>query len=221
MNYNNFDWGTSSDWYKKTIINEIFENKIYEKFFNVSEGDIVFDIGASKGPFTYSILDKNPKHIFCFEPSFTQFITLVKNTSKGPVTCINKAISEKEGSFHDVGSWGDTDEISYTIKFSRILSDYNISIIDFLKTDCEGGEYDIFNDQNLDWITKNVKKISGEWHLENDQQKKNFRKFRDTYLNNFNNFYVYSVDLVDIKWSLWTDEFIEYYNQVLIYIDNR
>jgi hypothetical protein len=26
---------------------------------------------------------------------------------------------------------------------------------------------------------------------------------------------------VDIKWDLWNDHFIEYYNEVIVYIDNR
>ena len=65
----------------------------------LEEGDIVFDIGASLGPFTFSILDKNPKHVFCFEPSLEEFKTLVTNTRHGNVTHINKGISDKVGEF--------------------------------------------------------------------------------------------------------------------------
>ena len=65
----NFDWGTSNQWYRETIENEIFVEKIYEKIFEVEEGDIVLDVGASIGPFTYSIIHKNPSHVFCLEPS--------------------------------------------------------------------------------------------------------------------------------------------------------
>ena len=43
-------------YHKKGIIHEIFEQQCYEKFFEVEECDIVLDIGASLGPFTYSIL---------------------------------------------------------------------------------------------------------------------------------------------------------------------
>ena len=48
--------------------------------FEVQKGDIVLDIGASVGPFTYSILDKKPSHIFCIEPSPIEHPTLEKNT---------------------------------------------------------------------------------------------------------------------------------------------
>jgi len=74
------------EFHKQGMIQEIFIDQCYEKFYKVKEGDIVVDIGASVGPFTYSILSKNPKHIFCLEPSEREFKILVKNTLCHPVT---------------------------------------------------------------------------------------------------------------------------------------
>jgi autotransporter strand-loop-strand O-heptosyltransferase len=222
-----FDWGTQNDWYIKTINEEIFENKIYERFFEVEKGDIVLDVGASLGPFTFSILNKNPKHVFCFEPCEEEFPTLVKNTIGYPVTHIMKGISNvnnltpNDKLFNSVNGLQTEME---SITFKKFINLYGIDKIDFLKTDCEGGEYDIFNDENYDFIKNNVKKISGEWHLNESYykgSKEKFRKFRDTYLKNMNNHQVFSVDGVDIKWDLWNEHFIEYYNEVIIYIDNR
>ena len=98
---------------------------------------------------------------------------------------------------------------------------YYSDTIDFLKIDCEGCEYKIFNKENLEWISNNVRKISGEWHLNTEETKKEFKIFRDNFLINFDNFHVYSVDGVDIKWDLFNDHFLEYYTEILIYIDNR
>ena len=50
-----FNWGGSNDWYRKIVLQEVFTSKIYEKYFEVKEGDIVFDAGASIGPFSFSI----------------------------------------------------------------------------------------------------------------------------------------------------------------------
>ena len=61
--------------FKEIVEKEIFIDKVYEKYFEVEEGDVVFDVGASLGPFTYSILDKNPSQVFAFEPSFEEFKT--------------------------------------------------------------------------------------------------------------------------------------------------
>jgi len=218
-----FDWGNSNKWYKECIGKEIFEEKIYEKFFSVEENDIVVDIGASIGIFTYSILDKNPSHVFCLEPSPEQFITLNKNTLDGFVTCINKGISDVDGLkvLNEVYGYNNQPLEVYTLKFDTFIKKYNIEKIDFLKTDCEGGEYNIFTIDNLVWIKQNIKKIVGEWHLETPLQKQQFREFRDVFLRLFKNYEIYSVDGANIKWDLWNEHFLEYYKQIIIYIDNR
>ena len=48
-----------------------------------------------------------------------------------------------------------------------------------------------------------------------------FKNFRDNILTQFDKYEVFSVDGVDIKWDLWNDHFIEYYCEVILYIDNR
>ena len=100
---------------------------------------------------------------------------------------------------------------------------FGLNKIDFIKTDCEGGEYHIFNDENMEFIKNNVKKIVGEWHLKLKTRDcvNEFRHFRDTYLKEFPNYQVFSVDGVNIKWDLWNEHFLDYYSQVIIYIDNR
>jgi autotransporter strand-loop-strand O-heptosyltransferase len=222
-----FDWGTQTEWYKQSIISEIFEDRIYERFFEVEEGDIVLDVGASLGPFTYSIISKNPKHVFCFEPCEEEFPTLVKNTIGFPVTYIMKGISDVNTVVDNTKLFNSvmgTQTKMESITFKKFIELYGIDKIDFLKTDCEGGEYDIFNDENFEFIKNNVKKISGEWHLNEyyySGVKEKFRKFRDNYLTQFDNYQVFSVDGVDIKWDLWNEHFIEYYTEVIIYIDNR
>jgi FkbM family methyltransferase len=219
----NFIWEPSCyDGFRETVEKEIFVDKIYEKYFEVEEGDVVFDIGASLGPFTYSILHKNPSHVFALEPSFEEFKTLVLNTRQGPVTHINKGVSNVIGEFEFQFVFNnDSGNKLYSTTFSKLISDYNIKTINFLKSDCEGGEYDIFNVENLFWIKQNVKKISGEWHLGTPQEKQKFREFRDIYLRIFQNYKVHSFDGVDITWNVWSDSFIEYYTEVIIYIDNR
>jgi len=223
MNTENFIWEPSCyEGFKETVEQEIFVDKIYERYFGVEKGDVVFDIGASLGPFTYSILDKNPSHVFAMEPSFEEFKTLVLNTRQGPVTHINKGIANKIGEFEFEYVFNNDDGNKlYSTTFEKLISDYNIKQIDFLKSDCEGGEYDIFNSENIFWIKQNVKKISGEWHLRTPELKQKFRVFRDTYLRLFPNHEVLSFNGVDIKWNLWDDGFIDYYNEIMIYIDNR
>ena len=86
MNLENFIWEPECyEGFKQTVYKEIFVDNLYEKYFEVEPGDVVFDVGASLGPFTFSILNKNPSHVFAFEPSLAEFITLVKNVLSAPI----------------------------------------------------------------------------------------------------------------------------------------
>ena len=223
MNLDEFVWEPKCyDGFRETVEKEIFVDKIYERHVQVEEGDVVFDIGASLGPFTFSILDKNPSQVFVFEPSYEEFKTLVLNTRHGNVTHINKGIGNTVGEFNFTGVFDLTGNYKlYSTTFKKVIEDYNIQKIDFLKTDCESGEYDIFTLENLFWIKNNVRKISGEWHLATPELKEKFKIFRDVYLRVFPNFRIFSFDGVDITWSIWNDDFIPYYNEIMIYIDNR
>jgi FkbM family methyltransferase len=233
----NFDWGWMEDpsdvyqvlsdgshksmgqYHKDSIYQEIFIDKCYEKFFEVEAGDIVLDIGASLGPFTYSILHKNPKHVFCFEPSDREFKTLVKNTMGFQVTPINKGISNVNSIVSSDMLFGGETEME-TITFNRFISLFGLEKIDFIKTDCEGGEYDIFTKENLDFL-KRVSKITGEWHLHSPEEKEKFKNFRDSILVHFPKYEIFSINGVDIKWDLWNEKFIEYYSQIIIHINNK
>ncbi len=213
-----FDWGwLNDDNQKDQIIKEIFEDKIYEKLFKVEEGDVVMDIGSSVGPFTRSILHRKPKHVYCIEPSYIEFETLLKNTSGYPVTCISKGICNSN-SIVEIPIYGNQAFMD-GITFKTLHQTYNINNIDFLKVDCEGGEYDIFIEDNIEYL-RNIKKIVGEWHLGNKMLKDKFIKFRDNVLSKFENYNVLSLDLVNIKWDLYNTHFVDRYTEIIIYIEN-
>lgn len=234
----NFDWGWMDEptnlihiysdgshkhmgqYHKDSIIQEIFFDKCYEQFFEVDEGDIVLDIGASVGPFTYSIIHKKPKQVFCFEPSEREFKTLAKNLRGHQVIPIPKGISNVNSIVKSDVLFGGEDEME-TLTFDRFIELYNIDKIDFIKTDCEGGEYDIFTENNLEFLKHNVKKIVGEWHLRYPELKEKFRSFRDNILSHFKSYRIFSVDGIDIGWDLWNEHFIEHYTEIIIHIDNR
>ena len=214
-----FDWGKKSEWYVSQATQEIFEYNIYERLFEVEEGDIVVDLGASLGPFTYSILPKNPKQCFVVEPLSYHIDILNKNVGQKNVKIIQGAISDKKKL--EI-TWDNITETSPTFTFKEFLDDNNINKIDFLKCDCEGGEYDVFSKSNIEFL-KTIPKIVTEFHLRDDENfhQCKFKWFRDNILQMFENFEVYSLDGVNIKWDLWNEHFIEYYNEVIFYFDNR
>lgn len=228
MELEGFDWGwmantedEMANFHRNSITREIFEEKLYEKFTEVKEGDIVLDIGASVGPFTYSILHKNPKQVFCVEPSDSEFVTLTNNFSQyNNVALINKGISSTNSIVESDQLFGGETQME-GMTFKTFIQENNIEKIDFLKTDCEGGEYDIFDIENFCWLKDNLGIAVGEWHLSTPELKQKFRVFRDVFLRLFPNHQVYSLDGLNQNWDLWNEHFIEYYNEVIIYIDNR
>lgn len=227
MDYSEFEWGKFGELYqfhKDSITNEIFVNRIYEKIFKVEDGDIVVDFGSSVGPFPFTLHDRKVKYLYCIEPSPMEFPTLLRNVGKLPfgAICINKGLAAKSGkAIFDL--WGENKLTEWAaISFKDFRKKYKLKKIDFLKTDCEGAEYDIFNIENFSWIFANVRKIAGEFHLSTPELIEKFIKFRDLYLKTFNTAVtVYTVDGIDVTDRLYTDWFIQYFNEVIIYIDNK
>jgi len=236
---NKFNWGphmaNENNQMRKLLSKEFFSEdvNIYQKYFKVQKNDVVMDLGASIGPFTYNILPQRPKLVYCVEASKEQLPTLLKNTDyyQNCIT-INKAIHSKDENVFMQQVYGEADnnndvptfttpKLVEGIRFETLVKEYNINTIDFLKTDCEGGEYDVFNFENRWWIRDNVRYIAGEFHLSSPELKEKFRKFRDSYLKIFSNFKVEAVCGTDIKWDLWNESFIQKYNEVIIYIDNK
>ena len=204
------------------LANEIFTLDCYEHIYPVKEGDIVLDLGASIGPFTWKVMDRALK-VYAVEPMIDLIPTIKKNTDGFPVTIINEVLSSNNGEveFNDGCINTFEPKMVKTVDFKTLLKENNIDKIDYIKTDCEGGEYDLINNVNLPWIKENVRNIVGEWHLAvgNEDLKADFRYFRDKFLPQFKNFEVYSIDNCDIKWDLYNEHFLEYYRQILIHIE--
>ena len=217
MNLDNFDWGPTSESFKKQITDEIFNGtNDYEKFFEVEEGDVVVDIGATVGEFTYKILEKNPKHCYVVEPLPVFFDTLKRNLEGRQVSFTNAAITSDK--FCKI-NWDGHDEKVNTLTFKEFVELNRLNKIDFLKFDCEGGEYDIFSQENIEYLKK-VPKIVCEMHLRTGILKEKFRYFRDKILPNFNKFKFISLDNVDITWDLNNEHFVQYYKEVYLHIKN-
>ena len=225
MDFEKFDWGPfEENGMKDCLIMEFLSDEIiYLKSITVESGDIVVDIGASMGIFTYSVLNKSPKHCFVVEPSSVMMKTAMNNLMVNPVS-FHRIALHHNSVFSD--GWGDETECR-GVSFGELIRELNIERIDFLKFDCEGGEYLMFTDENMDWILNNVSKLSGEFHLRNSEFREKFKQFCEVYLVKFPSFSVHSIDGVDIKWSLFDGDgkvnqsFLDYYGEVIISMDNR
>jgi GR25 family glycosyltransferase involved in LPS biosynthesis len=227
-----FDWGDLTYEDKITIDREIIHEQVYRFWRDVKENDIVVDIGASVGPFVCSILDNKPKKVYCVEPSKSLLTTLKKNCdsylneNQTSMIYVNHGIVENLGD--DIHIFGkDSDFVGIT--FNQFIQEQSIDKINFLKIDCEGGEYNIFNDKNIDYLLNNVEFIAMEVHLNYENCREKFKNFRDKYLTRFINYKVMSCTRQNIDWGksidikdrIFDDKFVdEYACEFMIYIYN-
>ncbi len=166
-----------------SMFSEIFYKKYYNpKGFEIREHDIVFDIGANSGFFTfYASQQATYGKIYSFEPlpSLVEKIerTLmlnnirnvhVENMAVGKFSTENVSfyVSKEHNGCHSLYEReGEVEKISVTtITLQTYCANNNISKIDFLKLDCEGAEYDILTTESIEFIKKIVYKISMEYH---------------------------------------------------------
>lgn len=217
MNYDNFDWGTTDKTYIDLFTEENFINRTYERLYKIKENDIVIDVGANCGSFSYSLKESKPKHLYCLEPSNVVFESLKRNLSDVPCTLINKGISDKDSNETSIVDGKDyiyqhEGETFSTITFKTLLNSYNIKSVDFLKFDCEGGEFHIFTKDNADLIKRTVKNIAGEYHIvgiPNSIEK--FIEFRDNYLVDLRgtkDLKVYEREGRDVTEEIFDDNFL-------------
>lgn len=89
VDYSNFNWGPTSQDFQEVVTKEYNYYNVYEKHFEVEQGDIVLDIGASVGDFIWSILNKNPKHCWAIEPLKDYYRALMSNCYGKQVSFVN------------------------------------------------------------------------------------------------------------------------------------
>ena len=230
----NFDWSDLTYEDIVTIEREVVHEKVYRFWNDVKENDIVLDIGASVGAYVVSILNQKPKKVYCVEPSKKLLKTLAKNCSEqlfdyaeNPLVYINRGIVDVEGD--NINIFGGESEF-IGITFNQMIKDYSIEKVNFLKIDCEGGEYNIFKNENMDFLLNKVDFIAMEIHLNYGGCREKFKNFRDKYLTQFENYKVMSCTRQNISWGtsldisdkIFDNEFIDNYtSEFMIYISKK
>jgi FkbM family methyltransferase len=174
----------SEDLWAAYPLYDIFLNQCYESpNCRVEEGDLVFDIGANLGFFSYHSILKGASRVYAFEPGRVQAEAIRDNfESLGNLVVEQKAVSDRtetiKFSVHRTrsilsGVFSGESESEYEIVECPAvnLMDYcganGISRINFLKIDCEGSEYRIFSSLT-DGFIRSIDKIAMEYHLNTD-----------------------------------------------------
>lgn len=205
------------------VIQEIERNKIYEKFFPIKETDTVVDIGAHVGIFTKRAAGI-AKNVYALEPDPMFYDDLVRIDSESDnIRTLQAGIAAETGSSTiksdgHANSIGSGDVEIDTITFKDFVKKFKLKKIDFLKVDCEGGEYDLFTEDNIDLLKNTLKcdRITGEFHIHNDYHRESIIDVMD-FLDNAGYEYIFT----DINGGLITRKHLltrlNYYTEVLFY----
>ncbi|MFH1916000.1 MAG: FkbM family methyltransferase [Nanoarchaeota archaeon] len=162
---------------------DIFVHETYTRGdFALGAEMTIVDIGAQVGLFSlYASVHATKARIFAFEPVKDNFLVLQKNVRLNRmkrIVPVMQAVSKSTGhakifihpthtAAHSMFQQRVVPEAKamsiQTISLADAFVKHNIDVVDFLKIDCQGAEYDILFTAPDDTISK-IKKIAMEYH---------------------------------------------------------
>jgi FkbM family methyltransferase len=238
MNHNalniNMDMGTLDIDHISNMRKEFFVNKDYEWWDKVQPGDIVVDVGTCVGMFSCLALDSGASKVYMIEPNRELLETAIKNTNpyvinakESPVVPCHAAIMNNENMIQHVYNADKAGEFK-PFTFMEFINHYDIKKIDYLKIDCEGGEYDILTKENADWIYENVGHIAVEVHRRHAKSgPSDIIKMRDGFLKRYFDEGKVKFQHKQVAESIWYDTDIKQSNyntlpaEFMVYFTNR
>jgi FkbM family methyltransferase len=152
--------------------------------YNINNTSVVFDVGTYKGDWAEQIFNKYNCSIYCFEP-IKEFYENICNRFKsnkkihvfnyavGGKTRKDKIIFLKDGSsLYQMGN----KKLDILVKsVDNVLNDLNLSMIDVIKLNVEGAEYEILDHMILTGDIKKFNNLFIQFHREvhNYEQRRN------------------------------------------------
>lgn len=174
------DFSVQQKWDTDYIIAEIFRDRVYNNdFVCVEEGDVVVDVGFNYGFFSLDSLQYNPNKIYGFEPNPTLCGKYYYYFNDPKIELFQAGLSDKAETvtFYENEYSGRGTTLA-DVNMTDVASSYEVQMvsvndfiqtakidkIDYLKVDCEGGEYAIFESIDKKFLKNNIKKIALEFH---------------------------------------------------------
>lgn len=148
--------------------------------YSVRNTDVIIDIGANIGTYTVWSSQKAKRgRVYAYEPDINNFVLLKRNIKENHcrnVEINRLAVSKKSGDItlftqpesnnvnHSLYSDGYGEEVMVpSTTLEEIISDHDLKIVDVLKIDAEGAEYDILLNAKKKTLQK-IQHIYLEYH---------------------------------------------------------
>jgi FkbM family methyltransferase len=168
--------------FKESVFAEDYVRGFPARVIGDFENATVLDVGANAGFFSLWWLSRHPgSKVICVEPIPENFALLKRNADLNAgekITLVNGAVGGQAGQIvlrytltkgfttsatvlRDVGG-----QVEISVKafpLAQLLADFDLKQIDFLKLDCEGGEYDFLYHCDDDALNT-IRRIAVETH---------------------------------------------------------
>jgi FkbM family methyltransferase len=169
-----------------SVSNDYFQTHLEEDYYgmrslSLSGTPVIVDLGAHTGGFSIFLAKRFPSAtIHAVEPLIANYDNLAQACTEQSINNVithNLAVKGVSGEIIigvDHGLSASAKEIGeeaiayrnqvQAVTLPDFMSSNNISFIDLLKINIEGGEYSIFNSLTDEWLTDNIGNIVGELH---------------------------------------------------------
>lgn len=165
------------------IIKETCLDRGYERIgVDLEDGWTIVDVGAGLGDFTISVARRFPRaRIFAFEPFAESFELMQRNLAlnglgtQDRIHVFKEAVNSSgepmvlsmlgESVQHSTSNTADGSRtVSVTARtLEALMEAHSIAVIDLLKVDCEGGEFDIFLNARPQ-LFESIRHVCMEYH---------------------------------------------------------
>ena len=152
---------------------------VREDYGEVEPNNVVIDIGANIGVFSLYAAYNGARQVYAYEPNTEFYECLLRNISENKLEDViipyKLAVSGVDGDTVKfpvkpsqcnailTDDDGEDFELVKTTTLEKILSTNSVSVVDLLKLDCEGAEYDILFTSN-DAVLEKIRAIRLEYH---------------------------------------------------------
>ncbi len=175
------------------VLNEIFSKKIYHFKAKDKRPLTILDLGGNIGLFTlWALSQYKVKRIVIVEPDEENFALLSENLKLNKagkvVTTLKMAVGKNNGKAHfnshfinkGMHSLSDNQGEGRLVKtqtLSSIIKLNQLTKVDIMKVDIEGGERYVFTPENQAWFKTNVNAVHGEWHRGSSLNRRSLKKY--------------------------------------------
>lgn len=225
----NFDTAGMTTEETGALWHQIFKQYDYDWWYEIQPSDIVVDIGAGNGMFAQKALGAGAGKVYMIEPNRRLLRAAIHNVSNFMIDippysrvypiCATIGKDIDAANMYQNANFRPEPE-PQVLNMQELITGFEIPIIDYLRVDTWGGEYNILSKDFLWLFTKHVKFAAVRVTLGNRYNShKVFEKWRDTFLKEVKDKLLFKDERMH-EW-LWESDWKEKVpHQFMLYIRN-